>query len=106
MRRVTPADEWNIYAAQASDGDNMNNDNANCLTLLSNNILPRCQYFAYVEIWDLDEAKIFNEERNITLLWRTYEEAMAQNRNLAMSRITHESQIFPVLKDLFAKKLT
>ena len=29
-----PANEWNIYAAQASDGDNWNNDSPRCKELL------------------------------------------------------------------------
>ena len=42
--------DWNIYAAQASDGDNMSNDNAKSAALLENVILPMCQYFAYIEV--------------------------------------------------------
>src|SRR3954451_4651368 len=54
MRKVVaeryPVGDWNIYAAQASDGDNMSNDNAKSAALLENVILPMCQYFAYIEV--------------------------------------------------------
>src|SRR5262249_60166337 len=46
--RYSPAD-WNIYAAQASDGDNFHDDMPRCLELLNDQILPVCQYFAYIE---------------------------------------------------------
>ena len=53
MQRIVkeryPAD-WNIYAAQASDGDNALNDNGACAALLKDAILPVCQYFAYLEV--------------------------------------------------------
>ena len=45
-----PSDEWNIYVAQASDGDNYAGDSRNCAGLLRDEILGLCQYFAYVEI--------------------------------------------------------
>jgi hypothetical protein len=46
--RYSPAD-WNIYAAQASDGDNFHDDMPRCVRLLDKEVLPLCQYFAYVE---------------------------------------------------------
>src|SRR6516225_11375575 len=41
--RYSPAD-WNIYAAQASDGDNFHDDMPRCLELLEEELLPICQY--------------------------------------------------------------
>ena len=50
MRRIIearyPSDEWNIYGAQASDGDNYSSDSATCLQLLERRILPVRQHFA------------------------------------------------------------
>ncbi|NRA89061.1 MAG: DUF444 family protein, partial [Rhizobiales bacterium] len=63
-----------------------------------------CQYFAYIEIWDLQEQQIFNEDRNVSLLWKAYEQVHLKNPKLAMNRVTHESQIFSVLHDLFSPK--
>ena len=45
-----PADEWNIYCAQASDGANDLGDMARCIDMLDEIILPVCQYFAYIEV--------------------------------------------------------
>ena len=54
MQRIVseryPVDEWNIYAAQASDGHNFSDDMARCLGLLNQELLPLCQYFAYIEV--------------------------------------------------------
>src|SRR4029453_5394381 len=54
MRRIVseryPLDDWNVYAAQASDGDNYSGDSETCTRLLRDELLPLCQYFAYVEV--------------------------------------------------------
>ena len=42
--------DWNVYVAQASDGDNWDSDSITCRELLINKIMPLVQYFAYVEI--------------------------------------------------------
>ncbi|MBS1202239.1 MAG: hypothetical protein H6R22_748, partial [Chromatiaceae bacterium] len=41
---------WNIYAAQASDGDNWDSDSSVCRDILAEKLLPMMRYFAYVEI--------------------------------------------------------
>ena len=58
--RYSPSD-WNIYAAQASDGDNWHHDSGRCRELLTESLLPKCRYFAYVQVAD--------EEQN---LWEEY----------------------------------
>jgi len=45
-----PTDSWNIYAAQASDGENWADDSPKCSELLVKSLLPLVQYYAYVEI--------------------------------------------------------
>ncbi len=98
-----PPEDWNIYAAQASDGDNLNSDNAHCQHLLTQNILPMCQYFAYVEVWDSHEAEMFPGDGNATRLWQAYEELKQSHQNFALKKVTRPEDIFPVLHDLFAK---
>lgn len=90
-----PTDQWNIYGAQASDGDNWRDDSSNCYELLSNGILPHCQYFAYVEI----------TERTHQSLWREYEKVVAENpETFAMQQIKTPADIYPVFRDLFSRK--
>ena len=50
MKQNYPSDQWNIYVAQASDGDNWDSDSPRCKELLMSEILPRVQYYSYVEI--------------------------------------------------------
>ena len=62
-----PASQWNIYGAQASDGDNWNDDSSICLDLLNQTIMPQVQYFSYLEI----------TSRNHQALWTAYEQVLA-----------------------------
>ncbi|NOZ41741.1 MAG: YeaH/YhbH family protein [Alphaproteobacteria bacterium] len=98
-----PAEDWNIYAAQASDGDNLNSDNARCQQILTEELLPLCQYFAYVEVWDTHEAEMFPDDSNVTRLWQTYDLIRQSHHNFAVKKVTRPEDIFPVLHDLFAK---
>jgi uncharacterized sporulation protein YeaH/YhbH (DUF444 family) len=41
IRARYPSDQWNIYGAQASDGDNWHHDSGRCRELLEQKILPR-----------------------------------------------------------------
>jgi uncharacterized sporulation protein YeaH/YhbH (DUF444 family) len=95
--RYSPAD-WNIYGAQASDGDNTAGDNERTADLLANSILPVCQYFAYLEVGEHDDR--FGRE---TALWRTYKLIADLNDTLAMRRVRNRSDIYPVFRELFAR---
>jgi uncharacterized protein len=89
-----PTSDWNIYAAQASDGDNWNDDSPLCRSLLSEKIMPLLQYFAYVEIKP-DEHQS---------LWREYLTVKEHYRNFAMQRIDAPADIYPVFHKLFKRK--
>lgn len=95
--RYSPAD-WNIYAAQASDGDNTAGDNERTANLLAHAVLPVCQYFAYLEVGDHDDR--FGRE---TALWRSYKLIADLNNALAMRRVRNRSDIYPVFRELFAR---
>ncbi|MCK6413667.1 MAG: YeaH/YhbH family protein [Azonexus sp.] len=88
---------WNIYVAQASDGDNWNEDSPVCRELLSESILPLVQYFAYVEITD-------GEPQN---LWEEYSKLQAGRDGLfAIQRIAQAGDIYPVFRELFRRRMT
>lgn len=87
---------WNIYVAQASDGDNWNEDSPVCRELLSESILPLVQYFAYVEITD-------GEPQN---LWAEYSKLQAGRDGLfAIQRIAQAGDIYPVFRELFRRRM-
>jgi uncharacterized sporulation protein YeaH/YhbH (DUF444 family) len=88
-----PKSEWNIYGAQASDGDNWHHDSGRCRELLANNILPLCRYFAYVQVAE--------EEQN---LWDEYSMLAGESKAFAIRKVTEAAQIYPVFRDLFKKE--
>jgi len=98
-----PPWEWNIYAAQASDGDNYSGDSGRCADILHSRTMKRCQYFAYVEILDEAERQFMRSERNGTELWRAYRVVAGTWPNLAMKRIASRADIYPVFRELFAR---
>ena len=75
-KRYSPS-EWNIYAAQASDGDNWSDDSPLCNELLIKSIMPRVQYYAYIEI----------TEDTPRGLWREFQGVKKVHPNFAMQRI-------------------
>ncbi len=94
VRERYPINEWNIYTAQASDGDNWDNDSESCRELLVDKILPLQQYFAYIEI---------SNDRDKTL-WHEYEKVGALHENFSMQRIADAANIYPVFRELFKKR--
>ena len=100
MREVVqkryPDNIWNIYAAQASDGDNWNADSPYCQSILAEDILPFVQYYAYVEIMP----------RHHQSLWEVYEKLLGNFQNFAMQNIEDVSHIYPVFRELFQRKIS
>ena len=95
-----PSDSWNIYAAQASDGDNAGNDTQRTVSMLENDVLPVVQHFAYIEV-AMSAAVIRGE----TDLWRGYDPVARRMSRLAMRRVSDKRDIFPVFRDLFSRKI-
>lgn len=90
--RYNPS-EWNIYGAQASDGDNWHHDSGRCRELLTEQLLPLTRYFAYVQVAE--------EEQN---LWQEYAQLTGVYPQFAMRKATEASEIYPVFRDLFKKE--
>ncbi len=89
-----PLGEWNIYAAQASDGDNWADDSPRCKELLVKSLLPACQYYSYIEI----------TRRTHQTLWHEYEKLEQEFSNFAMKNIRSVEDIYPVFRELFQKE--
>ncbi|MGY3616962.1 uncharacterized sporulation protein YeaH/YhbH (DUF444 family) [Bradyrhizobium sp. USDA 10063] len=98
--RFRPAD-WNIYAAQASDGDNMTSDSLLTGRLLTEQILPVTQFFAYLEV---GEAANYTFDMPDSSLWTLYERLRNEGAPLAMRKVSERSEIFPVFQDLFRRR--
>ncbi|OOF15581.1 MULTISPECIES: YeaH/YhbH family protein [unclassified Salinivibrio] len=87
--------EWNVYAAQASDGDNWADDSPGCRELLQKSLLPVSRYYAYIEI----------TRRAHQTLWREYEALAESHDNFAMQNIRSAEDIFPVFRELFKRQV-
>ena len=90
--RYSPS-EWNIYGAQASDGDNWHHDSGRCRELLTEKILPLCRYFAYVQVAEAEQN-----------LWEEYAKLADEVPQFAMRKAVEVNQIYPVFRDLFKKE--
>ncbi|EJZ67162.1 hypothetical protein SF148580_1625 [Shigella flexneri 1485-80] len=91
--RYNPA-QWNIYAAQASDGDNWADDSPLCHEILAKKLLPVVRYYSYIEI----------TRRAHQTLWREYEHLQSTFDNFAMQHIRDQDDIYPVFRELFHKQ--
>ncbi|GIU19085.1 MULTISPECIES: YeaH/YhbH family protein [unclassified Shewanella] len=89
-----PENEWNIYAAQASDGDNWADDSPSCHDILEKQLLPVVRYFSYIEITN----------RAHQTLWREYEDLQKSHSNIAVQHIKQAEDIYPVFRELFKKQ--
>lgn len=94
MHERYSSSDWNVYVAQASDGDNWDNDSVTCRQLLNDTIMPAVQYYAYVEITE-------GQPQN---LWREYEQIKEYHQNFAMQKIETPADIYPVFRELFKKQ--
>ena len=99
-----PSNQWNIYAAQASDGDNTSSDNAKTLALLTDVILPLCQYYAYLEVGPTIRFRAMPGTDRPSNLWRAYELIVGPQVPMAMRKVQHRRDIYPVFRELFDAK--
>lgn len=103
IRERYNADSWNIYLAQASDGDNAYNDNAKIAELLTNDLLPALQFMTYLEI-----ARIVNHygsySSSTTGLWDVLHAFEGTHDNIACTRVTHDSEVLGAFRGLFEAK--
>jgi uncharacterized sporulation protein YeaH/YhbH (DUF444 family) len=95
--RYPPAD-WNIYAAQASDGDNTSSDNDKAAALLTGQLLPVCQYYAYLEVGREGENFPPGFIRRESDLWQTYTAICRSGAPMAMRKVNHRRDIYPVFR--------
>jgi uncharacterized sporulation protein YeaH/YhbH (DUF444 family) len=94
--RYSP-DNWNIYVAQASDGDNWKDDSPLCSKLIRESLLAVVNHFSYIEITPADHQA----------LWREYESIAEENDDrFALRQVVEPNDIYPVFKDLFQKRVT
>ncbi|MBA3477422.1 MAG: YeaH/YhbH family protein [Lautropia sp.] len=87
-----PAGQWNLYGAQASDGDAFGADPDKSSDFLAEKILPDLRHFAYVEVPDSDSrpSRLAAAYRRIDC------------EHFAMRQVRERRDIYPVFRDLFS----
>ena len=93
VRARYPSGEWNIYGAQASDGDNWHQDSGRCRELLADHLLPLVRYYAYVQVAEAEQN-----------MWEEYSQLVGSQKNFAMRKVSDAQDIYPVFRDLFKKE--
>lgn len=89
-----PTDTWNIYGAQASDGDNWGGDDPKCVALLDK-ILPDVQGYFYTEITEGPPQS----------LWKAYQDVQRKHSDrFWQQRIESRQDIFKVFREFFKKR--
>jgi uncharacterized sporulation protein YeaH/YhbH (DUF444 family) len=93
------AADYNVYAAQASDGDNQGGDNALTKSLIEE-LLPKMQAFFYAETksgqaWRPDQSDI----------WDMYKDIEASNSGrFFMGRIKETRDVYKIFREFFTPK--
>ena len=98
-------DEWNIYGAQASDGENFSRDSTKCADLLTTFLLPVCQHYAYVEIIPEREKELLTNAEEGGELWQSYWCVQQCWPQFVIERVVKRDHIYPLFRTLFSPKL-
>ena len=96
--RYSP-NEWNLYFAQASDGDNWDNDNEELKNIIAEDILPITQYFSYIQVGQKRHGYY-----NSGNLLQEYVSLQAKYKNMVSKHIEDTSDIYPVFREIFKIK--
>lgn len=98
--RYDPAD-WNIYIAQASDGDNEYDDNARVQQILTEDFLPVVQHFVYIEI-DRGYYGFYGKQFAADSgLWKVIAPLANVHENISVAQIDNESEVIRVFRNMF-----
>jgi uncharacterized sporulation protein YeaH/YhbH (DUF444 family) len=98
IRSERYATGWNVYAAQASDGDAFGADPARSARFLREKLMPAVRYYTYLEL----SSPSMSERPSA--LWTEYERLSEPGGTFAMRRASARDQIYPVFRELFRKE--
>ncbi len=98
-----PIDQWNIYCAQASDGDNTLSDNEICRQKLMF-MLPWMQYLTYIEVSRNEHFPPGHMQRESDLWQMMKGIAHVFPEKVAMRHLSDKNEVVEVFRSLFKKK--
>jgi uncharacterized sporulation protein YeaH/YhbH (DUF444 family) len=90
-----PSSSYNIFGAQASDGDSFGGDSTESSAYLRSQLLPLSRYFVYAEVGS-------NPLQGSTTLWSAYRAIESDRFNMAS--LNARNQVYPALAKLFQKE--
>ncbi|MCI5060132.1 MAG: YeaH/YhbH family protein [Alphaproteobacteria bacterium] len=99
-----PLNEWNIYGAQASDGENWGREDSNYCVSLIEELLQDIQAYFYTEVKSpTSQHHMGVHSRQV--LWEAYEPLVEKYKGqFFMGEIDQKSDIWPVFREFFGKK--
>jgi uncharacterized protein len=90
-----PASQYNIFGAQASDGDSFGADSTESSAYLIAQLLPESRYFVYAEVGE-------GSSNTPTGLWTAYRGIHSERFNMAT--VKGRNEVYPALAKLFQKE--
>jgi hypothetical protein len=90
-----PASRYNIFGAQASDGDAFGTDAAESTAYLLSELLPFARYFVYAEVGEA-------ATQESSSLWTAYRGIESEQFNMAT--VNARNEVYPALAKLFQKE--
>jgi hypothetical protein len=87
-----PASHYNVFGAQASDGDSFGTDSTESSAYLLSQLLPSSRYFVYAEVGE-------GAAPESSALWTAYRAIEGDHFNMA--KVTSRSEVYPALAKLF-----
>lgn len=98
IRSKYAAEGWNVYGAQASDGDCFGSDGEHSRKIMQEDLLPMVQAYFYTEIKD-------SGSRRRSDLWNAYEALLAANKGkFFMGEVNERRDIWPLFREFFQKR--
>ena len=89
-----PSSSYNIFGAQASDGDSFGGDSTESSQYLCTQLLPLSRYFVYAEVGS-------NPLQGTTSLWSAYRTIESERFNMAS--VNARNEVYPALAKLFQR---
>lgn len=92
---------WNLYCVQASDGDNVHNDNPKVVELLKT-LLPKFQYYVYNEVRQATVHQAMLDMDSTSLLAHI-NALRPKNKNLRTVTMNSIADVLPLFRRIFSK---
>lgn len=90
-----PASRYNVFGAQASDGDSFGSDSTDSAAYLRSQLLPHSRYYVYAEVGE-------STDQGPSSLWSAYRGIASGHFNMAAVR--GRDEVYPALAKLFQRE--